>query len=52
MLANHALSNVKAGAAVMPAKKTIKRKSEAVVDNDKTPKKVKGEFHVFSLCLQ
>lgn len=28
----------------MPAKKTIKRKSEAVVDDDKTPKKVKGEF--------
>lgn len=28
----------------MPAKKTSKRKSEAVVDGDKQPKKIKGDF--------
>lgn len=41
MLVNHFFSNIQVGAAVMPAKKTTKRKTETFVDGDKYPKKVK-----------
>lgn len=47
MLVNHFFSNIQVGAAVMPAKKTTKRKTEAFVDGDKYPKKVKGKFCTF-----
>lgn len=48
MLFNHFSSNIQVGAAIMPAKKTTKRKTEAaVVDGDKYPKKVKGKLCTF-----